>query len=74
MAKRQDINLNNTLLSYINGPSPVVKVGDLRNSEYLPDEASRTALIAIVLLEGYDKIRVQSLQTRAPEVWRGLGC
>ena len=31
-------------------------------------------LIVAVLQEGYDKIRVQSLPTRAPEVWRGLGC
>lgn len=31
-------------------------------------------LIVLVLREGYDKIRVQSLPTRAPEVWRGLGC
>lgn len=31
-------------------------------------------LTLVVLQEGYDKIRVQSLSTRAPEVWRGLGC
>ena len=31
-------------------------------------------LIRVVLKEGYDIIRVQSLPTRAPEVWRGLGC
>ncbi|KAJ9226789.1 hypothetical protein DTO027B5_1875 [Paecilomyces variotii] len=35
-----------------------VKVGDLGN----------------MLLQGYNKIRLQSLPTRAPEVWRGLGC
>ncbi|RHZ57212.1 hypothetical protein CDV55_106074 [Aspergillus turcosus] len=27
-----------------------------------------------VLSQGYSKIRVQSLPTRAPEVWQGLGC
>lgn len=31
-----DINPNNIFLSDINGPSPVVKVGDLGNSEALP--------------------------------------
>ncbi len=31
-------------------------------------------LLAVVLLEGYDLIRLQSLPTRAPEVWRGFGC
>ncbi len=31
-----DINPNNIFLSSINGPSPVVKVGDLGNSEPLP--------------------------------------
>jgi serine/threonine protein kinase len=30
-------------------------------------------LIITVLTEGYNKIRAQSLPTRAPEVWRGLG-
>jgi hypothetical protein len=37
-------------------------------------ETTCSALIVIVLQEGYDKIRVQSLPTRGPEVWRGLGC
>lgn len=27
-----------------------------------------------MLREGYDDKRIQSLPTRAPEVWRGLGC
>ena len=31
-------------------------------------------LINIVVPEGYAKVRIQSLETRAPEVWRGLGC
>ncbi len=52
----------------------MVKVGDLGNSERLPRQVRRTMLIVAVLQEGYDKIRVQSLPTRAPEVWRGLGC
>lgn len=46
----------------------------LGNSERLPQQAPRTMLIVAVLQEGYDNIRVQSLPTRAPEVWRGLGC
>ena len=31
-------------------------------------------LMIQVLLEGFDSIHVQSLECRAPEVWRGLGC
>jgi len=31
-------------------------------------------LTPVVLQEGFNKIRIQSLPTRAPEVWRGLGC
>ncbi len=44
MAKRLDINSNNIFLSGINGPSPVVKVGDLANGEYLLDQLLPTAL------------------------------
>ena len=73
-AKRLEINPNNVFLSSIDTPSPVVKVGDLGNSEQSPLRTPRTMLIVAVVPEGYDKIRVQSLQTRAPEVWRGLGC
>ncbi|KAJ9394249.1 hypothetical protein DTO282F9_8816 [Paecilomyces variotii] len=57
-AVHTDINPNNIFLSNIRGTSPIVKVGDLGN----------------MLSQGYDKIRLQSLPTRAPEVWRGLGC
>ncbi|KFY91239.1 hypothetical protein V498_05559 [Pseudogymnoascus sp. VKM F-4517 (FW-2822)] len=53
-----DINPNNILLSNVNSTCPIVKVGDLGN----------------MLREGYDDTRIQSLPTRAPEVWRGLGC
>lgn len=35
-----DINPNNIFLSDINGPSPVVKSGDLGNSEALPQQIS----------------------------------
>ncbi|KAI4209034.1 MAG: hypothetical protein LQ351_007982 [Letrouitia transgressa] len=73
-AVHTDINPNNVFLSGIDTPSPVVKVGDLGNSEHMPLQTPRRLLIATVLQEGYDKIRVQSLPTRAPEVWRGLGC
>lgn len=73
-AIRLDINPNNIFLSSIDMPSPVVKVGDLGNSEHLLRRTPGTMLILAVLQEGYDKIRVQSLPTRAPEVWRGLGC
>ena len=30
--------------------------------------------MALVMREGYDEERIQSLPYRAPEVWRGLGC
>ncbi|KFZ03182.1 hypothetical protein V502_11164 [Pseudogymnoascus sp. VKM F-4520 (FW-2644)] len=52
------VNPNNILLSNIDSAYPIVKVGDLGN----------------MLREGYDDSRIQSLPTRAPEVWRGLGC
>lgn len=32
------------------------------------------AINDVVLREGYSTIRTQSLPTRAPEVWQGLGC
>ncbi|KFY86001.1 hypothetical protein V500_07929 [Pseudogymnoascus sp. VKM F-4518 (FW-2643)] len=57
-AFHSDINPNNILLSNIDSACPIVKVGDLGN----------------MLREGYDNSRIQSLPTRAPEVWRGLGC
>lgn len=41
---------------------------------FSPNTSPVDVLINVVLREGYDKIRVQSLPTRAPEVWRGLGC
>ena len=41
---------------------------------FSPNTSPFDVLINVVLREGYDKIRVQSLPTRAPEVWRGLGC
>jgi hypothetical protein len=50
------------------------KVGDLGNSVVVTQYKPFDVLINVVLREGYDKIRVQSLPTRAPEVWRGLGC
>lgn len=69
-----DINPNNILLSNVDRACPVVKVGDLGNSKmafiYLPNGTKRNT----VLREGYDDTRIQSLPTRAPEVWRGLGC
>ena len=40
-----DINPNNIFLSGIDGPSPVVKVGELGNSEYLRDGTLQTTLI-----------------------------
>lgn len=52
-----DININNILLSNVDGPSPEVKVGDL----------------GMLIREGYDRKRLQSLPSRAPEVWQGLG-
>ncbi|OBT87324.1 CMGC/DYRK protein kinase [Pseudogymnoascus sp. 03VT05] len=57
-AFHSDINPNNILLSNVDSSCPVVKVGDLGN----------------MLREGYDDTRIQSLPTRAPEVWCGLGC
>jgi hypothetical protein len=49
MAKRLDINPNNIFLSGINGPSPVVKVGDLGNGEYLLDQLLPAALTIAAL-------------------------
>ncbi|KAJ9296735.1 hypothetical protein DTO271G3_4934 [Paecilomyces variotii] len=58
---------------------------EFRSNSDLPKIISKAVLSALallsefnavhtVLLQGYDKIRLQSLPTRAPEVWRGLGC
>ncbi len=74
MAKRLAINPKNVFLSGINGPSPVVKVGDLGNGEYLLDQLLPTALTIAASYEGPNQIRVQSLPTRAREVWRDLRC
>ncbi|KAL8935218.1 MAG: hypothetical protein Q9211_004817 [Gyalolechia sp. 1 TL-2023] len=52
-----DVNPNNIFLSGIDGPSPIVKLGDLGN----------------MFEDGYDLMRLQCLECRAPEVWRGLG-
>ena len=53
-----DINPNNVLLSGLETPTPVVKVGDLGN----------------LLIEGVDSVRLQGHAIRAPEVWKGHGC
>ncbi|KAF2848285.1 NAD(P)-binding protein [Plenodomus tracheiphilus IPT5] len=53
-----DINPNNIFLSDIDGPSPIVKVGDLGNA--IKDSSTTQ--------------RIQSLPCRAPEVWQGLPC
>lgn len=53
-----DITPNNVLISGIDTPTPVVKVGDLGN----------------LCGEGIDWVRLQGLAIRAPEVWSGLGC
>lgn len=53
-----DINPNNVFLSGLSQPFPVVKIGDL----------------GTMAPEGYTKKRIQCLECRAPEVWRGLGC
>jgi serine/threonine protein kinase len=53
-----DVSPNNVFLSDIDTSSPIVKLGDL----------------GTMTKEGYNKIRIQSLECRAPEVWQGLGC
>ncbi|KAI8939248.1 hypothetical protein NX059_005074 [Plenodomus lindquistii] len=53
-----DINPNNIFLSDIDGPSPIVKLGDLGNA----------------IRDSSTSQRCQSLPCRAPEVWQGLPC
>ncbi|KAI9755845.1 MAG: hypothetical protein M4579_004127 [Chaenotheca gracillima] len=53
-----DINPNNVLVSGLETPTPSVKVSDLGN----------------LLLEGINHVRLQALEIRAPEVWKGQGC
>ena len=53
-----DINPNNVLLSRLESPTPLVKVGDLGN----------------LVTEGYNSARLQGHAIRAPEVWKGYGC
>ncbi|PGH13379.1 CMGC protein kinase [Helicocarpus griseus UAMH5409] len=54
-----DVNPNNIFLSDLEAPTPIVKLGDLDN----------------IFSEGVAKNNqgAQSNETRAPEVWRGLG-
>ena len=68
-----DINPNNVLLSDVEAASPSVVVGDLGNGGCLMSQ-TMARLILLVVMEGYDEVRAQSLPCRAPEVWRGLGC
>ncbi|KFY45990.1 hypothetical protein V494_00662, partial [Pseudogymnoascus sp. VKM F-4513 (FW-928)] len=56
-AVHTDINPNNILLSNLDQPFPIVKVSDL-------DQA---------FMEGVNGEQAQTLETRAPEVWKGLG-
>ncbi|KAI9684974.1 MAG: hypothetical protein M1820_010861 [Bogoriella megaspora] len=53
-----DIKNDNILISSIDGPSPVVKLGDL----------------GLVRSDGFNEYPVQPYAMRAPEVWSGLGC
>ncbi|MCJ1307747.1 hypothetical protein MMC25_001395 [Agyrium rufum] len=57
-ATHTDINPNNVLISDLESPLPTVKVADLEN----------------LCFQGFDEVRAQGLEIRAPEVWRGLGC
>ncbi|KAF2257465.1 kinase-like protein [Trematosphaeria pertusa] len=53
-----DIKNDNILISGVDGPSPVVKLGDL----------------GLMRSEGFNEYSVQPLAMRAPEVWLGIGC
>ncbi|KAF2013520.1 kinase-like protein [Aaosphaeria arxii CBS 175.79] len=53
-----DVKNDNILISNIDGPSPIVKLGDL----------------GLVRPEGFNKSRLQAMAMRAPEVWSGIGC
>ncbi|KAF1848207.1 kinase-like protein [Cucurbitaria berberidis CBS 394.84] len=57
-AVHTDVNPNNIYISYVDGTSPVAKLGDLGNT----------------IKDGSATQRLQSLPCRAPEVWRGLPC
>ncbi|RDL42155.1 uncharacterized protein BP5553_02134 [Venustampulla echinocandica] len=56
--KRLDVNPNNVFLSRIDGPSPIIKLGDL----------------GLMVKEGYNSQRLHCLPCRAPVVWQGIGC
>ncbi|KAL2015369.1 hypothetical protein VTK56DRAFT_5745 [Thermocarpiscus australiensis] len=53
-----DIKPDNILLSDVDGPRPVAKLGDL----------------GLTIPEGSNNSPLQPLAMRAPEVWRGIGC
>ncbi|KAF2254518.1 kinase-like protein [Trematosphaeria pertusa] len=55
-----DIKNDNIFISSLDGPSPVVKLGDLGLSILRPD--------------GFNEYPVQPFAMRAPEVWSGIGC
>jgi serine/threonine protein kinase len=72
--KRLDVNPNNIFLSNINGPLPVVKLGDLGTCTYFSAPYPSPTLTWVVIKEGYSSQRLQCLPCRAPEVWQGIGC
>ncbi|KAF2273259.1 kinase-like protein [Westerdykella ornata] len=53
-----DIKNDNILISGLDRPSPVVKLGDL----------------GLMRSEGFNEYPVQPIAMRAPEVWSGIGC
>ncbi|EGD91919.1 CMGC protein kinase [Trichophyton rubrum D6] len=56
-ALHTDINPNNVLVSKADSPKPIVKLADLG---------------AIIPSEGFDDFRLQGVEIRAPEIWKGM--
>jgi serine/threonine protein kinase len=74
MIEQLDVNPNNIFISHVDGPSPIVKLGDLGTSLYSSTICPLSTLTKIVIKEGFNRQRLQSLPCRAPEVWQGKGC
>ncbi|KMP08082.1 hypothetical protein CIHG_09228 [Coccidioides immitis H538.4] len=56
-AVHTDINPNNVLVSNVDSPKPTVKLADLG---------------AVITSEGFDDFRLQGVEIRAPEIWKGV--
>lgn len=69
-----DLKPDNILISDINTPWPIVKLGDLGTGGYLPNRSGCGASSLVVLPEVFNEWPAQNYAMRSPEVHAGFGC